>query len=131
MKDETISWLTFAQENLASAQILYSSHLYNPCLQNIQQSVEKALKAIIIEKSLRFSKTHNILELKQVLNNADIRIDLTDDECDFLDVIYLPSKYPISGVLPDYHPNDEICSSGLKIVEKVLKSIEEILNLVD
>jgi HEPN domain-containing protein len=131
MKDETRAWIIFAQENLASARILFSSHLYNPCLQNIQQSVEKALKSIIIEKSLRFSKTHNIIELKQVLGDANIRIGLTDDECDFLDVIYLPSKYPLSGVLPDFNPNEEICLSGLKIAEKVIRLTEKVLNLID
>jgi len=131
MKDETRDWIIFAQENLASARILYSSRLYNPCLQNIQQSVEKALKSIIIERSLRFSKTHNITELKQVLSDANISIDLTDDECDFLDVIYLPSKYPLSGVLPDFNPNEEICLSGLYIAEKVVRLTEKVLHLID
>jgi HEPN domain-containing protein len=128
MKDESRAWIVFAQENLTSARILYSSHLYNPCLQNIQQAIEKALKAIIIEKSLRFSKTHNILELKQVLSDADISIDLSDDECDFLDAIYLPSKYPLSGVLPDFNPNEQICLDGLKIAERVLKSMKKVLD---
>ncbi|MCU0600562.1 MAG: HEPN domain-containing protein [Desulfobacterales bacterium] len=128
MKDESRAWIVFAQENLTSAQILYSSHLYNPCLQNIQQAVEKALKAIIIEKSLRFSKTQNILELKQVLSDSDISIDRSDDERDFLDTIYLPSKYPLSGVLPDFNPNEQICLDGLKIAEKVLKSMKKVLD---
>jgi HEPN domain-containing protein len=131
MKDETHAWLMYAIENLKSANVLYSSHLYSPCLQNLQQAVEKSLKAIIVEKSLRFSKTHNILELKQILEKENIRIDLTDDECDFLNVIYLPSKYPLSGVLPDYHPSKDICLSGLEIAEKVVKLAKEILNAPD
>ena len=51
MKDETRSWMTFAEENLESAKILLESKLFNPCLQNTQQCVEKALKAILIERS--------------------------------------------------------------------------------
>jgi HEPN domain-containing protein len=128
MKDESQAWIRYAQENLTSARILYSSHLYNPCLQNIQQAVEKALKAIIIEKSLRFSKTHSIFDLKLILLDAKISVDLTDDECDFLDTIYLPSKYPLSGVLPDFNPNEQICLDGLKIADKVLKSMKKILD---
>ncbi len=43
MKDETSLWLDYAQENFESAKVLLKSNFYNPCLQNVQQSVEKAL----------------------------------------------------------------------------------------
>jgi len=32
------------------------SSLYNPCLQNVQQAVEKLLKALIVESSLKLKK---------------------------------------------------------------------------
>lgn len=41
MKNETRKWLDYAEENLKSAKILMDSGLYNPCLQNVQQGVEK------------------------------------------------------------------------------------------
>jgi HEPN domain-containing protein len=34
MKDEAKIWLEYANENLASAQILLDHGLFNPCLQN-------------------------------------------------------------------------------------------------
>ena len=43
MKKETKRWLEYANENLQSAEILLDSHLYNPTLQNIQQTIEKYL----------------------------------------------------------------------------------------
>jgi hypothetical protein len=43
MKDETKTWISYAGENLESARILYAAHLYNPCLQNVLQAVEKTL----------------------------------------------------------------------------------------
>jgi HEPN domain-containing protein len=49
MKDETKKWLEYAGENLASAQVLVDSQLYNPCLQNVQQAVEKMLKALLLD----------------------------------------------------------------------------------
>ncbi len=64
MKNETMIWLEYAKENLKSSKVLLESKLYNPCLQNIQQSVEKAIKAILIEKSIVLKKTHSINELK-------------------------------------------------------------------
>ena len=66
MKDETKTWLKYAGENLESSKILLKSNLYNPCLQNVQQAVEKALKAIFIEKEIHLERTHNILELKNI-----------------------------------------------------------------
>jgi len=45
MKDETKKWLEYADENLRSARLLLDSELFNPCLQNVQQAVEKMLKA--------------------------------------------------------------------------------------
>ncbi len=49
MKDDTRLWLKYADENLQSAKVLKDNSLFNPCLQNIQQAVEKFLKAVIVE----------------------------------------------------------------------------------
>ena len=124
MKKETKNWLTYSEENLEAAKILIESELYNPCLQNIQQAIEKAIKSLFIEKSIPFKKTHNIMELKTILENHNIFIELTDDECDFLDSIYLPSKYPIGSVLPYFYPDIKICKSSITLGEKVIKEIK-------
>ncbi|HET54378.1 MAG TPA: HEPN domain-containing protein [Ignavibacteria bacterium] len=99
MKDETKTWLNYAGENLESSQILLQSNLYNPCLQNVQQAVEKALKAVLIEKAIKLKRTHDILDIKYLLLDNNIEIDLSDDDCDFLNSIYLPSKYPVGSAL--------------------------------
>lgn len=111
-----------------SAKVLLSSDLFNPCLQNVQQSVEKALKAALIQISAPLKKTHDILVLKTTLENSNVFIDLTEDECDFLNTIYLPSKYPIGSALPDYDPDFEICNEAVAIADKVLKSVQEFIN---
>ena len=56
MKDETRKWLEYADENLKSAKVLLDSELFNPCLQNAQQAVEKMLKAMLVEFSIKFKK---------------------------------------------------------------------------
>lgn len=128
MKDEAKTWLDYSKENLESAKVLLSSNLFNPCLQNVQQSVEKALKAVQIQISAPLKKTHDILGLKTTLENSNVFIDLTGDECDFLNTIYLPSKYPIGSALPDYEPGIEICNEAIAIADKVLKSVQEFFN---
>ena len=52
MRDKTKVWLEYAEENYKSTKILLNSKLFNPCLQNIQQSIEMSLKAILIKNSL-------------------------------------------------------------------------------
>jgi HEPN domain-containing protein len=80
MKNETKNWIKYAIENLESAKVLIDSQLYNPCLQNAQQSVEKALKALLIEHSIKFFKTHSISELKYTLEKNGIIIEIKDEE---------------------------------------------------
>ena len=126
MKDETEPWLKYANENLRSAKLLLDSSLFNPCLQNVQQAVEKWLKALIVESSLKLKKTHSINELRNTLVAGGIGIiDITEDECDLLDSIYLPSKYPLGGVLPDFEPDLEICTRCMAIAERINALVEE------
>ena len=127
MKDETKMWLDYAAENLASARILLNSSLFNPCLQNVQQSVEKLLKSLFAEFSYKLIKTHSIAKLRQVLKEQSLFIDISEDDCDLLDTIYLPSKYPIGSVIPDYEPDAEICGQCIEIAEKVEQSVKKIL----
>ncbi len=126
MNDETKVWIEYAEENFKSAKVLLNSKLFNPCLQNIQQSIEKSLKAVLIEKSIGLKKTHSIIELKQIIEeNKLFIVQITDDDCDFLDSIYLPSKYPLMSVLPDFEPNEDICNKGILLAEQVLEQVKK------
>lgn len=127
MKSETKTWLDYAEENVKSAKILLDNKLYNPSLQNAQQAVEKALKAVLIENEINLKKTHDILELKFLLKNKNILVDISDDECDLLNAIYLPSKYPIGDAISEVEPDDQLCSLLIDIAEKVLISTIDLL----
>lgn len=127
MNDEARIWLDYSRENLESAQILLTSSLFNPCLQNAQQCVEKALKAFMIHQSIELKKTHSISELRNILIQKRIEINITEEECEFLDSIYLPSKYPLHSILPYFMPDQHLCEQGIAIAKKVYKAVQEIL----
>ena len=127
MKDETKQWIKYANENLQSAQILLESYLYNPSLQNSQQSIEKYIKAYFIENGLKLQKTHNILSLNEILKQNNIFLNITDDEIDLIDTIYLSSKYPFGSVLPDFEPDKSICLQCIKIANIVKEDINKYL----
>jgi len=123
MKDETKKWLEFADENLKSVKVLLDNGLFNPCLQNTQQAVEKMLKALLIEFSIKFKKTHSINELVRLLAENQKEITLAEEDQELLDSIYLPSKYPLGSILPDFEPDEQICENCIAIAEHVKQSV--------
>ena len=127
MRDETKTWLDYADENLRSAKLLLDSELFNPCLQNVQQAVEKALKAVLIELGIKLKKTHSINELVTILAEHNLNVDITEDERDLFDSIYLPSKYPLGSILPDFEPDLQICKQCIDTAERIISSVANIL----
>jgi len=127
MNDEAKRWLAYAKENLASAKVLLDNELYNPCLQNVQQAVEKMLKAVLVEAREKLRKTHSINELVTVLADNDFRVSISEDEIDMLDSIYLPSRYPFGSALPDFEPDEALCRQCLGIAERVRGSVAILL----
>lgn len=127
MKDETRTWLAYANENHDVAGLALEHGHLNSCLQNTQQAVEKYLKTVVIDKGLEFLRTHSIRELVGLLADEGINVNISDDEIDLMDTIYLPSKYPIYSALPHALPDPETCRDALKIAEKVRACISDIL----
>ncbi len=127
MKDETKKWLEYAEENLHSANVLLDSELFNPCLQNAQQAVEKMLKAVLVESATKAKKTHSINELVKIISEKGMNVNITEDECDLLDSIYLPSKYPLGGILPDFDPDLQTCKKCVVLAERVWDSVTKLL----
>lgn len=127
MKDETRKWLEYADDNLCSAKVLMDNKLFNPSLQNVQQAVEKMLKAVLVESALKLKKTHSINELVTFLGKNNLDVDITEDERDLLDSIYLPSKYPLGSVLPDFEPDVQICRQCIAAAERVRSSVASLL----
>ena len=123
MKKDTEIWLQYAQENIQSAEILMESGIYNPSLQNAQQVIEKLLKAVLIEKAARLTRTRSIRELVGRLEALDIQHPLSDDDIDLIDSIYLPSKYPAFSALPHFMPDEDICRHCLSIAQNVHQSV--------
>ena len=124
MKDETKLWLDYAKENLLSAQILLESSLYNTVLQNTQQSIEKDLKALFVEKGIKLQKTHSISSLVETLKQNNIIIDISEDDMDLIDSIYLSSKYPLGSVLPDFEPDNIICKTCINIAINIKEDVK-------
>ncbi len=123
MKDETRLWLAYAEENLALSRLSLEREYLNACLQNAQQAVEKGLKALLVEKKGGFPRSHSIRELARLAEIAEGSLALSSEDCDLLDSIYIPSKYPVFGVLPEHFADREVCLRCVLIAEKVLEQV--------
>jgi HEPN domain-containing protein len=127
MTDAPLKWLEYATENLESAELLLDHGLLKPCLQNSQQAVEKALKAIAISQSLPLIRTHSIAELRSQIQGEGVEVQLGDDDVELLDSVYLPSRYPLGGALPDAEPDVDVCQLCINIAQKIVSTAESTL----
>jgi len=68
-----------------------------------------------------------VRELTQLLATAGFLVDVSDEEVDLIDSIYVPSKYPAYGVLPDSPPDQGIAERCLEISKRIRASVNSIL----
>ena len=123
MNAEALQWLAYAGENLEMAKIALERGFLNASLQNAQQAVEKMLKALLINNGREIPRTHSIRELARQAAEVGAPTALADEECDLLDTIYIPSKYPVYGILPGEVANRDTCESCLLIAVRMLDKI--------
>ncbi len=128
MKDEKFHWFDYAEENLTIARLALEGGYYNACLQNVQQAVEKYLKASLLQQNEGFSRTHSIEALNQQLLSLGIDVGLSEEDCELLDAIYIPSKYPLGNALPNFSPDKELGEQCLEIGNRVEMAVQMILN---
>jgi len=126
-RDE-LDWLRYAEENLQMAQFGLERGLYNPCLQNVQQAVEKALKAALVRWIGLAPRTHSIRELCERLQEMGRSVGMDEDEIDLLDSIYLPSKYPPDSALASGMPNEAVCRQSLELARNIAATVRAMLD---
>lgn len=119
MSADVTAWLTFARENVKAAAVLASEGLYLASLNNAQQAVEKSLKALLLARGLTPPRTHSIERLISLLDAAE-SIPCGGEDIDFLDVIYLPSKYPLEGVFPAFAPRRTDAERAVSLARAIL-----------
>ncbi len=126
-KQAAREWLLMAEKDLKAAQILlHDPFLFNIALFHCQQCVEKALKAILEFYSLRVPKIHNIQRLHAlILEKTNLNPIIQDQDIDYLDSIYIDSRYPTGmGLLPEGTPSKSDVEKALKISNHTLEIVK-------
>ena len=122
MIEEAENWLEQAKADLNTANNSFKSADYYACAFWCQQSVEKTLKALLIERSKELIKIHDLVILGR---KCKLPGDLLK-ECDKLTHVYTEIRYAdIGGRLPFKEFNKVKTQDFLKITEQILKWVEE------
>jgi len=94
--DDPREWINRAYSNLAQAEAganLPAIYLEDLCFQ-AQQAVEKALKAVLLAKNVRFSRTHDLGELISLLEASEQPVPERVYAAAQLTVFAVGARYP-------------------------------------
>jgi len=84
-------------------------------------AVEKALKALLVERDVDVPRTHNILDLNNAAKKLGYEAKLSDEDAVFLNSIYR-SRYPAGlGLLPAGEPSATDSEKALQIAKRVVE----------
>ena len=122
--DETQIWLRIAKSNLSlgsSHKLLSDDVRYEELCFELQQCVEKSLKALLVYHGIEFPKIHIISDLLTLLQNNHIEI-----REDIFDAVNL-TQYAVKARYPDDFRvlNENDYDEAVKIAERVYKWVSE------
>lgn len=94
--NNALEWVNYAEEDfiMAKSALKRSKPLTTASCFHSQQCAEKCLKAMLIAKDVEFPKTHDLLILNTLCNNAGILTGFTKDDLGRLSGYAVHTRYP-------------------------------------
>ena len=121
MREEVKKWINMAKDDLDSANSNFENKKYYVCVLLSQQTSEKALKAILLEKTNKIIKIHDLVLLGKKVNLSE---DLLN-KCGLLSTAYLETRYSFDNKVPSKRFNQENSLKYLNIAEEILLWVEK------
>ncbi len=121
MRKEIQNWWKKAKQDLDSAKYNFKGKRYDVSAFLCQQSAEKALKALLLKKSGKVRKIHDLVELGK---NVGLPADLLDSSKE-LTLAYIYTRYPD---VPEVKNFGKIVRRFLKVSEETLKWVKKQLS---
>ena len=108
-----------AREHLESAELLFDNGKFRPACYHSQQCVEKALKALIIEKGQKPARTHDILDLLREARKEDWELEISTNDAVLLNSVYRAGYPSEEGLLPHGEPLADNAARALKAAKSI------------
>jgi len=122
MNNYVKEWLRQSDEELRTARYLADGNFFRSACYHAEQSIEKFLKAHLINKGWDLEKTHSIRRLLAIAEEHGLIFDLEEADIIFIDSIYR-GRYPgEAGLLPHGEPDSEDAERAVKIASKLLQA---------
>ena len=118
--DHPLEWIRVANEDLVAAQL--GTELLSPeilCF-HAQQAAEKALKAVLVDRTIDFPYTHDIGELLATLEQAGLTYDVSSPEASRLTRYAVLTRYP--GLADPI--TDEEYRAALELADEIVRWAE-------
>jgi len=129
MKDAVKEWLKQAEDERNMAAYLLQGGYFKGACYHAQQSAEKTLKALLLNKGWELEKIHSIERLVSIAETYKISAALTEEEVIFLDSIYR-GRYPFeAGLLPVGVPSEQEANYSVEIAQRVLNNAKATLKV--
>ena len=121
-----LEWIDLARKNLETAKLLVRENHYTEIIAiEIQQSIEKMLKAILAYHGIRIPKLHDIVELqKQCSEHINLTGVKIDDLIEINDY-YESERYPG----PKFNiPTMNEIKKNIIVAESIFKQVSDFIN---
>jgi len=116
-------WLNRARSNLERAAVpTPHSYLEDLCF-DAQQAAEKAIKAVLLSRAIRFPYIHDLDELLELTRAAGIEVTSVVEQAGLLSQYAVAARYP--GIAREV--TDEQHKQALSIAEAVFQWAEKIV----
>lgn len=116
-------WLNRPRSNLALASAQGEGVYLEDLCFNAQQAVEKAIKALLIQRHVEFPYVHDIAELLTVLEQAGQKLSHLIRQAERLTRFAVFTRYP--GIAPPIGPEEY--TEAMHIAREVVQWAEELL----
>jgi len=121
MKRQTEDWILLAEKDLQAAEIILNSEfpLTNIVAFHCQQTIEKYLKAYLIENEIPILRTHDLIRLNGMIKEIN---DLGIDEAKLMIIneVYIETRYPGElGLMPGGMPSKEQTEEFVEFAKEV------------
>lgn len=119
-KKEFEKWFKQAEADFGKIRVLIDSEDFDGAAFYSQQSVEKALKALIIKTKKQLPRVHDLLKLSRMAGCSEEIID----KCKIINPYYIETRYP------DFLENIPAESFDKEEIERVLNLSNEVLEWI-
>lgn len=124
--NKVADWLLYAENDLKTAKAALDEGITNTACFHTQQTVEKCLKAILLDKEQEVPRTHDLLFLLEKAQSYSPELSKFSENAKFLNQFYIPMRYPdaFPGSAAESLPNRQDSERAIELAGEILNFVK-------